>query len=208
VSEVVAKQVLHQQRLLERRVVRVDDFTMTYRNVLFNAQRERRVPLEELLVDQPSWGTRVHWGALIFTALFGLFAYSSLGRAAPNWAFGSIWIICTVGAAMFAWMRSGSYVSIPVANDEPIELYGAEPSVKATEEFMEALSNNVRDYAVKKYGAVSEVLPADLQFQRITWLRDRNFISSDDRDQLIERVRRATGASRERQVGFLRGSKG
>jgi hypothetical protein len=158
--------------------------------------------LEELLVDQPTWGTRIHWWSLIISFFAGLILWQEVRDGSARLGQTIIWSVLTLASGAYAWMRSGSYVRLQVANGDPIELYGAIPDRQTVENFIDVLTRTVRTYAIEKYGKVSLLLPAEVQIQRITWLRDRNFISHDKRDQLIEEVKQATTAKAERIVGF------
>jgi hypothetical protein len=198
---------LTQKRLFELREVRVDDFSVWFRKEFYRTNRERSIPIEDLVLDQVIRGHRIEGMSLFLTGIFLLLAVVSLHtgndpRVKPNWIFGCFWGLVSIGMATYCWMRSGSYVVIPLAGQEAFEIYGTIPTRASVDAFLEQLSNHVNAYARAKYGTISSLQPFDQQMERLTWLRQRNFLSDAEFNGKVGELERRVKGGPERPIGF------
>ena len=160
-------------------------------------------------MEQAARGNRLDGLSFGLAVLFLFFMVLALQqgkdpRYGPNLGWGVFWALAGFASGLGCWMRSGRYVLIPVAGQEPIDIYGDVPDASATEEFLAELQKHVRSYARGKYGRISEAMPVDQQMHRLTWLRDRNFITDAEYHADSIRLEAMLKKPPDNPIGFRR----
>lgn len=200
---------LRQQKFVERREFIVEEFTLRAVRRLPGSLKERSILIEDLFPDRVVRGQRLE-GLSFFLALAfmcglcGSLYTSNDPRDEPNWIMASICLVAMLGSGSYCWIRSGQYVQIAVGDGEAVELFGDRPEVVEVDGFISELSALVKEYAVQKYGAVSALLPMDQQMQRLTWLRDRNYLGSQEYGERVSQLQAFFERPQSGPIGFKR----
>ena len=192
---------LFQKKLFEVRHLSVQEFVVRFSKKTFGLERDRSVPMEDLVLDHVARGSRVEGVSFFLTLIFLIGLMNS-----TNALLMGIYALALLGMGSYCWTRSGSYVVVPIAGQEAFELFGDLPNRAAVDDFIRDLGIRVRTYAREKYGHVSEILPVEQQMGRITWLRDRNFISDDEYRGLVQALEALVQKRQENPIGFRRNS--
>ena len=172
---------------------------MRFSKAALGIERVRSIPIEDLVLDHVSRGSRVEAMSLFLNLMFFIgLVNSSNGVLALSLALGCI------GMGGYCWIRSGNYILIPVEGQDAFELFGNRPDLGTVDDFIHDLGIKARSYACEKYGHVNELLPADQQMRRLTWLRDRNFISDNEYRGLVEALEDLVRKRPENPIGFRR----
>ena len=190
---------LTQGKLFETREAKVQEFVVRFSKAALSIERERSIPIEDLVLDHVSRGSRVEGMSLFLTMMFLIGLVNS-----TNGVLTLALLLGCLGMGVYCWTRSGSYVLIPVAGQDAFELFGNRPTRAAVDDFIRDLGTKARSYAREKYGHVSELRPVDEQMRRITWLRDRNFISDDEYRGLVGSLEELLRKRPESPIGFKR----
>lgn len=166
---------LMQRKLLEERSLLIDEVKGTYVVRLYGHRKERTFPIEDMIPDHARRSHGIEWMSLFLTGLFLAWA-----TAASNGLLTAVCIACSLATGTYCWIRSGTHILVPIAGQDSVQLFGRSPNKTEVDRFLSELVNVVRTYSVEKYGNVSGYLPPDQQMQRMTWLRDRNFLNDEE----------------------------
>lgn len=200
---------LRQQKLIERREFIVEEFTLRTVQRMPGSLKERSILLEDLFPDRVVRGQRLEglsfFLALAFLCGLGASLYTSNDpREKPNWIMASICLVASAGMASYCWIRSGHYVLVAVGDGDPVELFGDRPGIGEVDGFIAELSTVVREYSLQKYGVVTGLLPMDQQMQRLTWLRDRNYLGSQEYQDRVTKLQALFEKPQSGPIGFKR----
>ncbi len=196
--------------LLQRKLFLRRQFTMNKRDLNIKSSdltssEELNIPYEEIDTNKLIFQKKTDNIMLIITLIFGGFFIINLfnpeNYKGDGWfGVGLFLFMVTLFSAMITYVKCKNLVLIPTLNNGYIEILKAKPNQKQFDEFLSELTSRISTYLKSKYGTLDFDMPYEPQLMNLSWLKDREIITTDEFENLKkELINNGKGKS---PVGF------
>ncbi|WP_156125298.1 hypothetical protein [Cellulophaga sp. Hel_I_12] len=180
--------------LLQRKLFLRREFTMNKKDLNIKSSdltssEELNIPYEEIDTNKLIFQKKTDNIMLIITLIFGGFFIINLfnpeNYKGDGWfGVGLFLFMVTLFSAMITYVKSKNLVLIPTLNNGYIEILKAKPNQKQFDEFLSELTSRISKYLKSKYGTLDFDMPYEPQLMNLSWLKDREIITTDEFENL------------------------
>lgn len=198
---------LKQKRYFNHRRIKLMENGVDFFFKDINEENQYFIPFEDMILNRISKRRERNLFFFVISLLaFGLgfiLTISLLSNKTEPMIYilpGACFVISAILMTYFLVFSSKRLIYIPLANNQRINIFQANPNEQEIDLFFTEMRSNYNTYLKRKYANINIKLDPEPQLHQILWLRNRDVISLEEYEKLRDRL--LLNQVEERNIGF------